>query len=302
MVSVYSQQRLNNQKTWLLMTIFLCLVIAISFVFAQLLGNSLILYFGVGFALIMNIFSYWYSDKMVIAMTGAEPIERSDYPEPYRILENLSIAAGLAQTPKLYLLNSDAINAFATGRNKKNAVVAVTSGALRKLNDKELEGVFAHELSHVLNSDIKIMTIATILAGVMAILANFFLNSLFWGGLGGRRRDNEGNNVIFLVIGLAVAILAPIFAQLMQLAISRKREFLADTSGVLLTRYPQGLIGALEKIGNDENILKTPPATAHLYISNPFRENKSFLGWMGNLFADHPPLDQRIKALRSVAV
>ena len=136
----------------------------------------------------------------------------------------------------------------------------------------------------------------------MAILANFFLNSLFWGGLGGRRRDNEGNNVIFLVIGLAVAILAPIFAQLMQLAISRKREFLADTSGVLLTRYPQGLIGALEKIGNDENILKTPPATAHLYISNPFRENKSFLGWMGNLFADHPPLDQRIKALRSVAV
>jgi len=285
-------------------------VIGIAFIFAQIFKNPSILYFGVGFALLMNFISYWYSDKIVTALTGAREISKNEFPEVVRIVENLSITSGLKKTPKLYVLDQPAINAFATGRNPDTAVIAVTVGAIQKLSDKELEGVLAHELSHIQNFDTRVMTVATILAGVVAILADFFLRSALWGGFRSNDREERGSNALFLLIGIAISILAPIFAQLIQLAISRKREFLADSSAVMLTRYPDGLINALLKIEKDYEVLKTAPAAAHLFIANPFRENasaeaekekreNSFLVWLGNLFATHPPIQERVKALRA---
>lgn len=249
---------------------------------------------------ITSIGSYYYSDKLILATTGAKEVSKEQYPELFRIVENLCIGDGLP-TPRIYVVNDPSPNAFATGRDPKHSIVCVTSGILLILNRTELEGVIAHELSHVKNYDIRLMGIVVILVGFIAILANLFINQLWWGGFGGQREDRNGNiQVIFLVVGIILAILSPIAATLIQLAVSRKREFLADASGALLTRYPEGLAEALEKLAKDPHTLKTASnATAHLFIVNPFKGKKS-KAWFSSLFDTHPPIEERIKVLRSM--
>ncbi len=270
------------------------IVIAIGWAFSQIYGNSIILYIAVAFSLLMNFFSYWYSDKIVLKISGAQPAEKKDNLELYRIVENLCITAGL-QMPKIYIINDPAPNAFATGRNQKHSAVAVTSGLLERLNRTELEGVIAHELSHIGNRDILISTIIVVLVGFIALLSDFFLRfSIF----GGRNRDDNRAGAILMIAGIVLAILAPIAVTLIQLAVSRKREFLADASGALLTRYPEGLASALEKISQYSGAIKRANReTAHLYISNPLGIKK-----ISKLFMTHPPVEERIKALKEMEV
>lgn len=248
----------------------------------------------------MSFFSYWYSDKVVLAMTRAKPIEKKDNPELYRIVENLCITAGLP-LPRIYIIEGAQPNAFATGRDAKHAVVAVTRGLLEKLEKTELEGVIAHELSHIGNRDMLLSTIVVVLVGIVTMLSDWFLRISFWGG--GRRDDSEGSGgAILALLGIAAAIIAPIAAVVLQLAISRKREFLADATGALLTRYPEGLAAALEKISADPAPLKVASnSTAHLYIANPFRGRQS-QNWFTKLFMTHPPIEERVKALRDLKI
>lgn len=265
-----------------------------------MLDNSIFLVLAVILAIFQSILSYWYSDKIVLAMTRARPVEKKDNPELYRIIENLCLTAGLP-LPKIYIIEEAQPNAFATGRDAKHAVVAVTRGLLEKLEKSELEGVISHELSHIGNKDMLLQTIVVVLVGIVAILSNFFLRISFFGG--GRRRDSrDSGGAILAIFGILAAILAPIAATLVQLAISRKREFLADASGALLTRYPEGLAKALEKIAKDPNPLRTANnATAHLYIASPFRGEER-TNWFTKLFMTHPPVEERIKALREMSV
>lgn len=283
-----------------MMTGFLVLVIAIGYAVSWYLGNSFILYFAVIFALVMNVGSYWFSDKIVLRMTGAKPVSREEYRDLWNIVENLSITAGLPM-PKVYIVNDPAPNAFATGRNKEHAVVAVTTGLLQILEKNELEGVIAHELSHIGNRDMLVMTVAVVLAGFIAILADFFMRSMIYGG----GNSDRGKSPIFLILAIAGIILAPIAAQLIKMAVSRKREYLADASGALLTRYPEGLASALEKISSySRPMQKTSHATAHLFISDPFgKEGKQSIGAkIGGLFQTHPPASERIRILRGMDV
>ena len=234
--------------------------------------------------------SYWWSDKLVLKMAGAVEAKHDEYTDLYHIVENLSITAGLPM-PKIYIINDVSPNAFATGRNKEHAVVAVTTGLLRILNKVELEGVIAHELSHIGNRDILLSTVVVVLVGFISILANIFMR----GGLVGGKRDNEKGGGIIMIIGIIFVILSPIIATVIQLAISRKREFLADASGALLTRYPDGLASALQKISDVGIPMKNAnTATAHLYISNPFGGTGKKVA---SLFSTHPPIEERIKAL-----
>lgn len=296
MASLYTHQSANVRKTWFLMTGFLVLIIAIGWLISQIYGNVAILYGAVAFSLIMNITAYWFSDKVALAATGAKPADENQYRELHRILENLAITAGLPK-PRLYVMNDPAPNAFATGRNAKHAVVAVTTGLLDRLDRSELEGVIAHELSHIGNRDILVMTVAVVLAGVVAMIADIFLRISFFGG---GNRDNK--NPVLLIAGIAAIIIAPIAAQLIKLAVSRRREFLADASGALLTRYPDGLASALRKIASyDAPMRRANHATAHLFISNPFggHEKGRFIA---KLFSTHPPVEDRIAALRGINV
>lgn len=250
----------------------------------------------------MSFLSYWFSDKIVLTISKAKPIEKKDNPELCRVVENLCITAGLP-LPKIYILNEAQPNAFATGRNPKHAVVAVTRGLLEKLDRVELEGVIAHELSHIGNRDILLQAMVVVLVGVVVIMTDFFFRISFRGGFGRRDSRSDGRaQIIVLAISLLLAILAPILAQIIKLAISRKREFLADASGTLLTRYPEGLARALEKISADPHDLKVASdATSHLYIANPFR-GKEGASWLHKLFMTHPPINDRIKALREMRV
>ncbi len=276
-------------------------VVGIGWVFSQVYGDSSFVVVAVVFSLFMNFFSYWYSDKIVLAMSGAHPIKREENLEFYRIVENLCITAGL-KMPKLYVINDESPNAFATGRNENHSAVAVTSGLLRILNKNELEGVIAHELSHIGNKDILISTIVVILVGFVALLSDFFLRAQFFRN---RRDDREGGGqaqMIMMLVGIILAILTPIIAKLIQLAISRKREFLADASGALLTRYPEGLASALEKISRSPIPLKrVNNATAHLYISSPLKSGTGS-NWLSKLFMTHPPAEERIQALRDLEI
>jgi len=273
------------------MTVFLVVVIGIGFFFAQYYGNPNILYFFVAFALIMNFTSYWYSDKIALSINRAKEIKREENPELWNIVENLSITAGLPM-PRIYEMNDPSPNAFATGRNKEHAVVCVTSGLLQILDKNELEGVIAHELSHIGNRDILLSTVVVVLAGFISILAQVFLRSMFFGG--GRGRDDESGGIM-MIVGIVLSILAPIAAMLIQLSISRKREFLADASGALLTRYPEGLADALIKISKYSQPMKyANDATAHLFIANPFGSTSKKIS---NLFSTHPPVEARVKAL-----
>lgn len=293
MATLYQDRSSNIAKTWLLMTSFLVVVIAIGWGISWYLNSPVILYVAVAFSLIMNVGAYWFSDKVVLSMTHAKPASREEFFDFYTISENLAITAGLPM-PKLYVVNDPAPNAFATGRDEKHAVVAATTGLLSMLNKTELEGVIAHEMSHIKNRDMLVMTITVVLAGFIAILADMFIRMSFFGG--GNRDSDSKAGVIVLVVGILAAILAPIAAQLIKLAVSRKREFLADASGALLTRYPQGLASALEKISSYSKPMQSAStATAHLFISNPF--GPGALKGMSKLFMTHPPVEERIKAL-----
>lgn len=293
MATLYTQQASNTRKTWFLMTVFLAIIVGLGYFISYYYNNPGILYFAVIFSLFMNVLSYWYSDKIVLSMSGAKEAKHNEYTELYHIVENLSITAGLPM-PKIYIITDASPNAFATGRNKNHAVVAVTTGLLQILNKNELEGVIAHELSHIGNKDILLSTVIVVLVGFVSIMANIFMR-------GGMRRGNNDNNKgggVLMIVGIILVILSPVFAKLIQLAISRKREFLADADGVLLTRYPEGLASALRKISGANIPMSNPNnATAHLFISNPFGSKSALGGKIAGLFSTHPPVEERIKAI-----
>jgi heat shock protein HtpX len=290
---IYAEQDKNTRKTWLLMTLFLSFIILVTWVFSMAYNNSFILYIGIFVALFSNFFSYYYSDKIVLSMSGAVEAVRESFFDLYTVVENMAITAGIPK-PKVYVINDSAPNAFATGRDKEHSVVCVTTGLLSILNRTELEGVIAHEMSHIGNRDILLSTIVVILVGFVSIVSDMFLRTSFWG-----RSDRENNNALFMILGIVFAILAPISASLIHLAISRKREFLADASGALLTRYPEGLASALEKIGGYKGSLKTATnSTAHLFISNPFGSGAT--KGISKMFMTHPPIEDRIRILREM--
>ncbi len=293
MATLYSQADANVRKTWFLMITFFVAVIGIGWALSYALGNPGILYIAVGLSLVMNVGSYWYSDKLALASTGAKPVTKEVAPDVYTIVENLAISEGMPM-PKVYVIDDPAPNAFATGRDPKHAAVAVTTGLLRMMDRSELEGVLAHEMSHIKNRDTLVMTVVVVLLGFVTLLSDFFLRSMMFGG-GNSDRDNK-LGAIMVVAGIALAILSPFIAQLIQLAISRKREFLADASGALMTRYPEGLASALQKIAAYSQPMRIEnDATAHLFIANPFGA-KSFKGFH-KLFMTHPPVEERVKAL-----
>ena len=304
-MTLYTEQRKNIVRTWLLITSFLVLIIGLGWFFSQMYGNPGILYIATGVSVFMSVGSYWWSDKLVLSMYKAKEVTMRDNPELLRIVENLAISAGLPM-PRVYIIPESSPNAFATGRNAEHAVVAVTEGLLSRLDRSELEGVLAHELSHIGNKDMLVSTVVVVLVGLISIASDFFMRSMMWGGLRNRDNDRGGNQIqgILLIVGIVLMILSPIIATLIQLAVSRRREFLADASGALLTRYPEGLISALKKISNAEPMKKATEATAHLFFENPFRADKkgSKVNFLMKLFMTHPPIEERVKALESLRV
>lgn len=309
-MSLYTHSDSNKRKTWFLITGFFVFIVFVGYVFGTAMNDSGIIYFAVILSIVMSLGSYWWSDKIVLAMSDAKEVKHDDNKELYHLVENLCITAGLP-LPRIYIINDTAPNAFATGRDPEHAVIAVTSGILQKLEKSELEGVIAHELSHIGNRDILLATIVTVLVGVVVLLADWFRR---WTFFGGHKRDSENKGgqlqLIIFVVAIIFSILAPVFAYLMQFAISRKREFLADADGALLTRYPEGLARALEKISADTEPLEVANrATAHLYIISPFKDKNSPLGrgarkggvgFFAKAFMTHPPVEERIKALRNL--
>lgn len=297
-MSLYSQQSSNIRKTWFLMTGFLLFIIVLGFVLSYIYGNPNLLYIALVVSIGMNIVAYWFSDRVVLSMANATPIEsRDQYPDLWNTMENLSITAGLPM-PKLYIIDDPAPNAFATGRDKNHAVVAVTTGLLPLLNKSELEGVLAHELSHIGNRDMLVQTVVVVFAGLIAFVADFALRASLFGG-------DEKKNPIFLVLAVIAIILAPLAASIIKLAISREREFLADATGALITRYPEGLASALQKISNFHQPMQVQHnAIAHLFISDPTGVNdvselrgEEKISWITKLFMTHPPVTERVARL-----
>lgn len=281
------------------MIFFILFITTISYIFGKVLGFGLS---WVGVALIfsglMSLFSYYFSDRMVLAISGAKAIEKKDDPELFNLVENLAIASGMPK-PKIYIIHDQAMNAFATGRDPNHAVVAVTTGLRQKLDNPELEGVIAHELSHIQNFDTRLMAVVSILVGFVALLADWFMRSLWWG-----RQDRDGQNSktesYLMIIGIILAVLSPIIATLIQLAVSRRREYLADASAAYITRFPEGLARALEKLSADRKTgTFANNATSHLFIINPFK-GKDIGSKLSNLFETHPPIEERIKLLREM--
>ena len=300
--TLWTQRDSNIRKTWLLMTVFFLVVMTIGWVFSQAYGNSSILVFAVIFSIIMSFGSYWGADKIVIMTTCARPLQDHEAPEVHNIIENLSITAGLPK-PKIYIVDSPQPNAFATGRNAEHAMVVVTTGILRIMNRTELEGILAHEMSHIGNRDMLISTVVVVLVGFIQLLSDMFLRSMWWGRMGGGDRDNNSSHAVFLLIGIVLAILAPIAGLLMQLAVSRKREYLADTSGALLTRYPEGLASALEKLARDHTPMRQANhATAHLWLDDPYQGKEKKTTFITRIFMTHPPIEDRIKRLREMSM
>jgi len=291
---MYSQISSNRRNTVFLFVAFIILVLVIGYVLNFIFAEGyLFVIFAAIIAISMSLISFFSGDKIVLSMTRAKEADKQKYLHLHNVVEGLSIAAGIPK-PKVYIIPGQAINAFATGRKPELASVAVTEGCLQKLNRTELEGVIAHELSHIKNYDIRVMMLASVLVGVIVFVSEIMLRSFIFGGLRGNNRQGGAGQIVFILIGLALMILAPILAQIIKLAISRKREYLADASGALLTRYPKGLSNALKKIKGDHEQLKTASnATAHLFIANPFKKKQ----FMNSLFATHPPVDDRIKKL-----
>lgn len=299
-MTISSQIQSNVTKTYVFMTLFVAFVILAAYVMGNALGygNSWMI-IAVLFSVISSFVSYYWGAEIVLAMSRARPADRRRDFDFFTVTENLAIAAGTPK-PRLYVIDDTAMNAFATGRDPRHAVVCATSGILSRLDRRELEGVIAHELSHIKNFDTRLMAVVAVLVGTVAFLADMFMRTLWWGG-GRRNRDNDNNlGGILLIAGIILAILSPIIATLIQLAVSRKRELLADASGAYLTRYPEGLARALQKISGDREVLEAATnATSHLYIVNPFK-GKSFGAWFSSLFDTHPPIAERIKLLREM--
>ena len=294
--NLYKNQSSNVAKTWLLMAVFFVLILAIATFLSYYYQNPSILIFGFAFSIIMNFLSYWHSDKIVLKLSGARQAKREEFFDLYNAVENLSITAGLPM-PRVFVIDESAPNAFATGRNKEHAVVCVTTGLLAILNKTELEGVIAHELAHIGNRDILLMTVVVVLVGFITLLADLFFRISFHGG---RDRDNKVGGILMLV-GIVLMILSPIVATLIQLAVSRKREFLADASGAMLTRYPEGLASALMKISaNGRPMAKANHATAHLFISDPYAVGEKKVSFWQKMFMTHPPVAERVAALRGI--
>ena len=298
---MYEQIAGNKRKSFLLVFFFLALIFLLVWLFDQMIGMGTAgLAAAVVIAVAMTIGSYYASDKIVLAMSKARPVTKEEFPYLYNVVEGLTIAAGLPP-PRCYVIDDTAPNAFATGRNPKNSVIVVTTGLLQKLNRVELEGVIAHEMSHIKNYDVLLQTLTVVMVGVVALLSDWMRRTFWWGG--GRRRDSDrgkgsGGAALILALALVMAILSPLIAQLIRLAISRKREFLADASGAMLTRYPPGLASALRKIAADKEPLEAAnKATAHLYIVNPL---KNIGGSVNKLFSTHPPIEERIAALEKM--
>jgi len=296
-MTLYNHSDSNKRKTWFLLSAFLVFVVAIGYLLSVFFEEPIILYIAAFVSFFSAIFSYWFSDKIVLSMSNAHELKFEENKEIYRLVENLCITVGLP-VPKIYVIYDPAPNAFATGRNPQNAVIALTTGLIEKLERSELEGVIAHELSHIKNYDILLATLTIILVGTIVILSDMLSRSAFYRN---RDSDNKNSNLIFVLLAILVSILAPLFAYLMQFAISRKREFLADADGALITRYPEGLASALEKISQDPNKLRAVnKATAHLYISSPLKEKKK--GFFAKAFMTHPPVEDRINALRGMKI
>lgn len=297
---MYSEISSNKWKSVALMTGFLVMVIGLGWVFSVGFDEPIILPIAVAISITQALLSYFQGDKIALSLSGAKEAPRKDpYLTLHREVENIAIASGLPK-PKLYIIEDDAPNAFATGRNPKNASVAVTTGLLNKLNKRELEGVLAHEMAHIGNYDIRVMTIVVVLVGVVSIMSDFFMRSLWWGGDRKSSDNNNNNQGVMLVIAIVAAILAPIAATIIQLAVSRKREYLADSTASLITRFPEGLASALEKISSDHSKLKrASSATSHLFISSPLKD-KEKSSWFAHLFSTHPPIKDRIKKLRGM--
>ena len=303
MRSAFEDVRSNTLKSTLLIMLFFIMIAALGWLVGWYYGNINVgLAIAVIFTIVYVAVMYYVGDRMILGMTGAKEVTKKDNAYLVNTVEGLAIAAGLPK-PKCYIIEDTALNAFATGRDPQHASITVTSGLLNKLNRQELEGVVAHEMSHIKNFDIRTMMLATVLVGVITLISDFMLRSFLWGG--GRRdsRDAGSLTFVFIIIGLVLAILAPLIAHLIRLAVSRKREFAADAQGAILTRYPEGLASALEKIKGDPDPLvdNANNATAHLFISSPFRKVKGgFSGWFANMFSTHPPIDERIKLLREM--
>lgn len=298
-MTITSAIRANVTKTYVIMGAFVALVVLVGYVMGQALGyGNSFMWFAVAFSVISSFVSYYWGDSLVLAMSGARPADRKRDFDFFTVAENLSIAAGIPK-PRLYVIEDTAMNAFATGRDPKHAVVVATTGILSQLERRELEGVIAHELSHIKNFDTRLMAVVAVLVGTVAYLADMFLRTLWWGGHRDRDED-RGLGSIMLLVGIVLAIVSPIAASLIQLAASRNREYLADATAANLTRYPEGLARALEKLGHDKEVLEAATnATAHLYITNPFK-GKQFGAWFAGLFNTHPPLPDRIKRLRAL--
>jgi heat shock protein HtpX len=299
MATLYTQVTRNKVKSLIYISLFIGLVLGLGWFAQYYFGNPLIFPIALVISILMSFSSYWWSDKLALGVSRAKPITKKDNAYVYNMVENLAITAGLPM-PKIYIIDDSAPNAFATGRDPKHAAIALTTGIIDKLKNEELEGVIAHELSHVGNYDTRLMTIVVVLVGLVTLMADFMLRMAFWGG-GDRDRGQLG--LIVMIIGFALLLLSPLFATLIQLAVSRKREFAADASGALLTRYPDGLASALEKISQDKEPLEVAnKATAHLYIANPFKDGKKGgQSWFARLFNTHPPIPERIKALRDMS-
>lgn len=287
---MYQQITANKRKTVFMILVFVLFVVGLSWLFAAYLGRPSITIYVLIAALVYALISYYSSSRLALAVNGAREIQKSDNPRLYRIVENLAITDGLP-TPKVYIMDDPAPNAFATGRDPAHAAVCVTSGLLDIMNDNELEGVLAHELGHVKNYDIRVSMVAFALVAVVALLADILLRMSWFGG-----GDDDNNNQLFFVLGIVAAILAPIVATLIQLAISRRREYLADATGALTTRYPEGLASALAKIEKTGSVLRRQnTATAHFFFANPLKGHS-----LTNLFSTHPPIEERIRRLQEM--
>ena len=302
MKSMFSEESGNKLKSAVLMTFFILIIGVLGGLLGFVYGN---VYFGLAIAVIFSIFyslfGFFAGSQMILGVSGAKPVTKKDYPYLYNTIEGLAVASGMP-APRAYVIDDSALNAFSTGRDPKNASITVTTGLLKTMNRQELEGVIGHEMSHIKNYDIRVMMLTAVLIGVVVLLSDFLLRTFLWGGARRNRNDNSRGNqlqMILIIAGLALAVLSPIISQLIQLAISRKREFAADAGSAILTRYPPGLASALGKIAKDPDPLvdKANRATAHLFISSPFRKTQ---GFFTNLFSTHPPIPERIKRLEEM--
>ncbi len=295
----FEEIRKNNIKTWFLIILFIVMIGGIGAALGLYYGD---MYFGLAiagiFAIFYSVIMFFQGKNMILSMTGAVEAPRSKYSSLHNIVEELSIAAGIPK-PKVFVINDSALNAFATGRDPKHAAVTVTTGLIERMDNEELRGVIAHELSHIKNYDIRVMMLAAVLVGLTTLLSDFFLRSIIYSRGGRRSGSRENGSGIFIIIGIVLALLSPLVAQLIKLAISRKREFMADAGGAMITRYPKGLASALRKIKNDPDPLvdRANKATAHLFISTPFRNRR---GFFTGLFSTHPPIDERIRRLEEM--